>query len=173
METIEIISSREGQDQLEDLHIRYDELDLYLRGRLKLNRNSAIEEHLYSCQLCRDRLSSALVFRASQSDPVATNAEKELAEPCFVPGDEAALTELSPLSHEREKVRITYVSLSGMGFLAPKFVWPGTLIQLRIGNAFVLGEVRHCRPYGNIYHVGMTLQHSTDSESAKRTVNIH
>ena len=41
-------------------HIHEDDLELYLRGRLELERTSSVEQHLLECNICRECLSVCL-----------------------------------------------------------------------------------------------------------------
>ena len=145
-------------------HISYDELDLYARGRLQLGQGSAFEAHLSICETCRDRLSRSLGFRViglngAATRPGTTKKERR-SEPRFAAGDEAIIQELHPLSTEHRNVVIANVSKSGVGFLTSKFVSPGTIVQVRVGDTIEFGEVRHCLAHGEDgYYIGLRLQH--------------
>lgn len=127
-------------------HAHDDDLVLYIQGRLEPERVSVIDPHLFDCDICRERLSrsigSQLVLHLIGK--AKTDDKRERSEPRFSTGSEAMLQELSPLSLDRQKVKIVDISKNGLGILAPKSLLPGTIVQVRINTAVELGEVRHC-----------------------------
>ena len=131
-------------------HIHEDDLELYVRGRLKAECTLSLEQHLPECDTCRERLSVclghqvALHFLHQKSE----SAQKR-SEPRFGAKGEAILQELHPLSLDRQKVMIVNISKNGLGILSPKAILPGTLVQLRIKDRVELGDVRYCSAPGN------------------------
>jgi len=82
----------------------------------------------------------------------------ERSEPRFSSGDYAIFQELNPLSLDRQKVQIVDLSKNGLGIVAPKSVFPGTIVQVRIESHVELGEVRHCSAWGDKgYRIGLRL----------------
>jgi len=76
------------------------------------------------------------------------------------------LQELSPLSLDRQKVKIVDISKNGLGILAPKSVLPGTIVQVRINTAVELGEVRHCSTRDdNGYRIGLRFTPVSDGNA--------
>jgi len=147
-------------DMLSAVHVSEDDVQLYVRGHLELGHISALESHLLECQTCRELLSQGLGLELRLHALGRTKAAEKYkrSEPRFNTGDDAILQELSPLSLDRHKVKIVNVSRNGLGILAPKSSWPGTLAQVRIKNNVELGEVRHCSPLGdNGYRLGLLL----------------
>lgn len=64
--------------------------------------------------------------------------------------------ELSPLSLDRQKVKIVDISRNGLGILAPNAALPGTIMQVRINTVVELAEVRYCSAGdGNEYRIGL------------------
>lgn len=55
------------------------------------------------------------------------------------------LRSFSPLQPERWPVEIVDVSKNGLGLIVPIHLSPGSLVQIKIGSRFVLGEVRYCK----------------------------
>jgi hypothetical protein len=141
------------------VHAHDDDLALYLQGRLQPERLSAIEPHLFACDTCRERLSRCfgsrlilhLIGRAK------TDEGRERSEPRFTTGSGAMLQELSPLSFDRQKVQIVDISKNGLGIVAPKAIFPGTIVQIRINTTVELGEVRYslARDDDNGYRIGL------------------
>ena len=128
----------------------YDvDLESYVRGQLKAAGISALESHLLGCPSCRERLSACL------GQPLVVNLTHGMTkpgrrEPRFSAKGEATLQELNPLSLDRQKVKILNVSKSGFCVSCPKAIFPGTIVQLRIGKRVVeLGNVRYCLGWGD------------------------
>lgn len=142
------------------VHVQEDDIELYVRGLLEPGHTSTLESHLLECQDCRERVSRCIGLQLILH-PVGRKKSQEKhqrSEPRFRAGDDAFIQELSPLSLDRQKVRIVDVSKNGLGILAPKAVLPGTIVQVRIKNTVELGEVRHCKESrDNEYRIGLRL----------------
>jgi hypothetical protein len=141
------------------LHVHEDDLELYVRGRLKLERISPLESHLAECQMCQELLSACVGQRlAFQPTPGTTSeAAQKRTEPRFSTEGEGSLQELHPLSLDRQKINIVNVSKNGLGLLSPKAIYPGTIVQLRIKDIVELGNVRYCFASGDGFQIGLRL----------------
>jgi hypothetical protein len=62
-----------------------------------------------------------------------------------------------PLILDRLDAQVLNVSRDGLLLRTLVFAQVGTVIQIRLKTKFVLGEVRHCTPVGNIFHVGVQI----------------
>ena len=144
------------------VHANDDDLELYVRGRLEPERISGVEAHLLECQTCRERLSHCIGIQLTLH-PIGkpkTEEKYERSEPRFITGDDAIFQELSPLSLDRQAVKIVDISKNGIGILAPKSVMPGTIVQVRIKSSVELGEVRYCSAWKDDgYRIGLRLHH--------------
>ena len=138
-------------------HVPEDDLIPYIQGRLEPERVSAIDPHLFDCDICRERLSrsigSQLILHLLGKAKI--DEKRERSEPRFSTGSEAMMQELSPLSLDRQKVKIVDISKNGLGILARKSVLPGTIVQVRINTAVELAEVRHCSARDDGYRLGL------------------
>jgi hypothetical protein len=128
------------------VHLHEDDLDLYANGRLEAELLPAIENHLLACEICRKSLADCLRLGLALQLIQGTKSEgrQRRVEPRFSTVDETTLQALHPLSAERHRVKIVNVSKDGLGILSAKSVLPGTIVQLRIGSAVELGNVRYC-----------------------------
>jgi len=127
-------------------HIHEDDLELYLGGRLEVERISPVESHLQECDLCRGHLLNCLGQRLALQflQGTKSDATQKRSEPRFSADGEGTLQELHPLSLDRHKVKIVDVSKNGLGIISPSAMLPGTIVQLRIGDTVELGNVRYC-----------------------------
>jgi anti-sigma factor RsiW len=152
-------------DMQNTVHAHEGDLELYIQGRLAPERLSAIDPHLFDCDLCRERLSQSIgsQLRLHLAGKVKADEKHERSEPRFSTGSEAVIQELSPLSLARQKVTIVDISKNGLGILAPEAVLPGTLVQVRFNTTVELAEVRHCsaRDDGG-YRMGVRFMASSD-----------
>jgi hypothetical protein len=144
----------------EAAHIHEDDLELYLGGRLEVERISPVEFHLQECDLCRGHLSDCLGHRLSLHLIQGAKSEttQKRFEPRFTTSGEGTLQELHPLSLDRHKVKIVNVSKNGLGILSRKAILPGTIVQLRIKDSVELGNVRYCSVLNNgDFRIGLKL----------------
>ena len=144
-------------------HASDDDLKLYVRGRLELERVSALDSHLFECQTCREGLAQSIGLQL-KVHPIGKTKSKEKearSEPRFHTGDDAIFQELNPLSLDRQDVKIVDISKNGVAILAPKSVMRGTIVQVRVKSNVELGEVRHCSASGDEgYRIGLRLHHA-------------
>jgi hypothetical protein len=142
------------------VHAQDDALELYALGRLERAHASTIESHLLGCYTCRERLTRCIRLQLNV-EPIAIAKPEdthERSEPRFITGDNAVFQELSPLSVDRQKVKIVDVSRSGLGIVAPKAVLPGTIAQIRIKSSVEIGEVRFCSAFkAGGFRIGLRL----------------
>jgi anti-sigma factor RsiW len=144
-------------------HIHDDDLTIYVRGGLASKSIPALESHLLECEICQEALSLCvgvqLRVRCTGKQSQVHSRSEPRSEPRFETKDEAILQQLHPLSFERQKVKVIDVSRNGLGLLAAAPVFPGTIVQVRVGAAVELAEVRHCAERGDDgYRVGLRLQ---------------
>ena len=142
------------------IHIHEDDLELYTRGGLELERIPIAESHLLECENCRQLLSECLGQRLALHPLKAlqSNSATRRREPRFNVEGEATVQELHPLSLDRHRVKIVNVSRNGLGILGPKAILPGTIVQLRINNTVELGNVRYCSALGGgAFRIGLRL----------------
>jgi len=145
-------------DILNPVHASYDDLVRYIQGRLATERLSVIDPHLLNCDICRDNLSKTIKSHLMLHFVAKAKADlkRERSEPRFSAGSEAIVQSLSPLSLDRQKVKIVDISKNGLGILAEKSESPGTIMQVRINTAVELGEVRYCSAGNdNEYRIGL------------------
>ncbi len=79
-------------------------------------------------------------------------------DPRFPASETASMHPVSPLILDRSTVQILNVSKRGLMLRAPEFLQVGIVIQIRLKNVFVLGEVRYCKPVDEMFHVGVQIQ---------------
>lgn len=140
------------------VHASYDDLVRYIQGRLVPERLSVIDPHLLDCDICREKLSKTIGSQLMLHlvGKAKSDQKRERSEPRFSAGAEAIVQSLSPLSLDRQKVKIVDISKNGLGILASKAELPGTIMQVRINTAVELGEVRYCSACdGNGYRIGL------------------
>lgn len=144
------------------IHAHEDDLGMYVRGTLEQEHTSVLESHLLECPSCRELLAQCIGLQLLVHPTGKTRWKQkyERSESRFNTGDDGIFQELNPLSVDRQRVQIVDVSKNGLGIIAPKSVFPGTIVQVRIGSSVELGEVRHCSEWKeNGYRIGLRLFH--------------
>jgi len=71
----------------------------------------------------------------------------------------ATIKLLNPL-HTSERISATVVDISkgGLRLRLDQSLMPGMLVQIRLGEKLLLGEIRYCTPAGDEFHAGVRLQ---------------
>jgi hypothetical protein len=128
-------------------HVNDDELQLYILGRLNPTDLPDLEQHVSSCPECKGRLSTAARFLVKIFDLQRDDSGRR-REPRFRATDAGFLRSFSPLLPDRWPIQIIDVSRSGLGLIVPTRLSEGSLVQVQIGEAFALGEVRFSEHIG-------------------------
>jgi hypothetical protein len=74
----------------------------------------------------------------------------------------------NPASPVRTDIYVLEVSKGGMKLRVPEALEPGTVVQIRLKDAFALAEVRYCIKVGTELHVGVRLQEFLPKPDGKR-----
>lgn len=152
-------------------HLAEDDIALYLNGHLELRRIPAVEAHLSDCPACKDKLDQTLHLITKLADlgsrqrgfPLLESGLEKRREPRFATDSTMGLQVLRPLSFERLTGRVVNVSRSGVALRLARPLERGSLIQVRVGNTVLLGEVRHCAKIDNEFAIGVLLEDIAES----------
>jgi hypothetical protein len=153
------------------MHVRDEDLELYLLERLDEDRKPALESHLAGCRVCATKLSSVTFFdqliELSRRQAVSSRTENR-REPRISTQDSGVLQKINPFSADRLSVQIIDISKGGMQVNAPSSLEPGTMVKVRMKGTIAFGEVRHCRVYGYSYRAGILLYDVSKPEDYPR-----
>jgi hypothetical protein len=142
------------------MHIRDEDLELYLLERLEQAQTQALESHLAGCGVCAAKLSSVAFFdhvvQLSEKQAFSAREDKR-REPRTATDDPGVLQRIVPFSPDRLLIRIIDVSKGGMQVSAPVSLERGTMIKVLLKGLIAFGEVRHCRAVGASYRAGIQL----------------
>jgi hypothetical protein len=145
------------------MHVLDEDIELYLLGRLSSHRLTSVESHLAGCTSCVARLSgmAGIVFRlirlSRRQLGSYTGAEKRRYH--RIPTDDPGHIQMfSPFSPDRIPIRVIDVSRSGLKVRVPQYIPAGTVAQVRVKQAIILGEVRYCVASGEEFDAGIQIQ---------------
>lgn len=142
------------------MHIRDEDLELYLLERLEKGQTPILESHLAECKLCAGKLSSVAFFdqfvQLSQKQADSARTEKR-REPRISTDDAGVLQTINPFSPDQVSVRIVDISKGGMRISASISLERGTMLKVRVKGRISFGIVRHCTAVGDSYHAGIQL----------------
>jgi hypothetical protein len=144
------------------MHVSHEDLELYLLARLPSHQLTVVESHLTDCGSCTSRLAevAGLSFRILKlSRRLGHYGGAEKRREHRIPADDPGRMQMfSPFSLAKFRVRITDVSRNGLKVRTPQFVDRGAIVQIRIKEAIVLGEVRYCIAAGAEFDAGIQIQ---------------
>jgi|SRR5579871_180075 len=145
------------------MHVPDEDLELYLLARLPVHQLSAVESHLTNCGFCSSRLSelAGLGFRGlrlSNRLPGDYEGVEKRCEDRIPSDDSGQMLLVSPFSPVKIRIQITDVSRNGLKVRTSKFVDRGTIVQVRVKAAIILGEVRYCVAAGPEFDAGIHIQ---------------
>ena len=149
------------------MHISDEEVELFVFERLSADRTAAVQSHVADCPTCSAKAADVEEFKRQLSELSARQAaydgEEKRREPRVSPSVLATMHVLHPLLLGHSDVQIVDVSEHGMKFRADQFLSSGTLVQIRVQDSFVLGEVRYCVPADDtFFYVGIHIEDVTD-----------
>jgi hypothetical protein len=144
-------------------HVRDEDLELYLLGRLPSDRLFDVESHLMICNSCTSRLSTAagFTFRLLKlvDRHIANYGGNEKRREHRIPTDHPGkMQSFSPFSLEKIPIQIRDISRNGLKVQTPQFAERGTIVQIVFKNAIILGEVRYCVAAGTEFDTGIQIQ---------------
>jgi anti-sigma factor RsiW len=136
-----------GKEEICEGHPNVHDLHRYVLGHLAPTGVDVLEGHVFQCPACKDRLASIIVL-VTQLDRAAAarGGADRRKEPRFRTSDTGFLRSFAPLMPDRWPVQIVDVSKNGLGLVIAASLAEGTWVQVQVGTAFALGEVRHCIP---------------------------
>ena len=144
---------------VQGMHAHDDDLAMYIQGRLPAEKLIPLESHLGSCKICESKLARmAESFGALGRSTQQKVTEERRRDARVETNDQAFMQILSPLSFGRVQIRVMDVSKNGLKLLVPEFLQQGTMVQIRMRQAIMLAEVRHCRKAEAGFHAGVQLQ---------------
>lgn len=143
------------------MHVRDQDLEMYLLDRLESGETPKLESHLAECSECATRLSSVSFFdqlvELSRRQAVLGGTEKR-REPRVATEDSGVLQTINPFSPERLEIMVLDISKNGMRVGAPNLLYPGTTVKVRLKGMMAFGDVRYCRMAGvDFYQAGIQL----------------
>ncbi len=141
------------------MHMREQDLELYVCERLGSREMARVESHLCTCGMCRNKLPETLAA-LTQTEQVQPEQEaKERRREQRIPTDEAGLVQsIVPFSNDRLDARILEVSRGGMKIQIRKPLDPGMMVKIRLKQVVAFGEVRYCNAAGMDFNIGIRIE---------------
>ena len=148
------------------MHVSDADLELFVFARLSADQTATVQAHVADCATCRAKAADVEDFKRQLSElsarQAAYNGEERRRELRVAPGDLGSMHLLHPLSVERLRVQIVDVSQHGMKLRVRESLSSGTLVQIRVKDTFVLGEVRYCvRADDKCFYAGIHIEDVT------------
>jgi Putative zinc-finger/PilZ domain len=136
-----------GEEGIPGGHPNEGDLHRYVLGHLSPTDVEVLEEHVFQCPACKDRLATVIML-VIQIDRVAAarSGADRRTEPRFRTSDTGFLRSFAALMPDRWPVQVVDVSKNGLGLVVAASLAEGSWVQVQVGNAFALGEVRHSTP---------------------------
>jgi hypothetical protein len=144
------------------MHANDDELRLYAKGGLANVLIPELEAHLNECSICADRLRHSESFLAQVADlrnwRRRDDGPERRREIRLAVNHPASLKQLLPTASGRSEVRVLDISRNGLKVEVSERIDPGTVVQIRIEELIVTGEVRYWVSVGDKFHEGVQIQ---------------
>lgn len=143
------------------MHKQAEYLTSFALGQLPEALSIVASFHLKACVSCSTQLADARASidqrTAGVERPERLGGERRKSP--RVPTDcPAVLTVLQPERSGHTKTRVLDASKEGLKLLVPDELMGGALVQVHMGDLFILAEVRYCRPVGAAFHAGVLIQ---------------
>jgi anti-sigma factor RsiW len=145
------------------MHVRVEDLELYLLGSLPEPQFAAISSHVADCPVCGAKLDETKAF----IEQFAELSGRQVAEPSLperrrsqrVPANDPALIKLiHPSVSETLPVKILDVSRDGLKVEVPRLLEAGMTVEIILERSIAIAEVRYCIREGEVYHAGVSIQ---------------
>lgn len=152
------------------VHIHEDDLLLFAEGTLEETLSAAIADHVELCPECRQQLSSIARFRREYYQ-ATTAIDERRREHRIQTNDPAMLRMLNPLVGKLMVIRVVDVSKNGAKLHTPIAIPVGGLVQVRVRQSIILGEVRYCVTVRGQFYSGIRIQGLHQFSSPPRLPN--
>ena len=142
-------------------HVYERQLEQYLLGRLKNGPAAEVKVHIAECESCGLKLAGNLRLTSrppNLSRSHAYTGTERRGEPRIPVEDSALVRTIAPLSAGYAPVRLLDISGSGLRIRFLRYLEIGTVLQLRLGSSFILGEVKYCLRTDAGFDAGLHIQ---------------
>ena len=141
-------------------HLTDDQLQLYVRGRLPEDDAAVIEAHLKDCEECTNKIAEVADFlrRFRTLNTLPPDQIEKRQEPRITVNSTAIVHAINPLNLDRVTAHVLNASTSGLKMSCQAGYQVGTLLQIRLKDAFVLGQVRYCIQEVGDFHLGIRIE---------------
>jgi hypothetical protein len=147
------------------VHVSEKRLQSYLSGELSESIANEVTSHLEVCQSCRIRIVKTV---EATNHTVRAAGDERRRQPRMPTDDPASIQIISPLALERLDVRILDVSRNGLKIRSPRLLNTGAILQIRLRDLFIVGEVRYCVQTPDGFYAGLYIQDCVERRRAER-----
>jgi len=150
-------------------HVRDDDVELYVLGRLTADVADAIDDHVRHCGKCCDAIQAAASSLSTRNRALrkGRNDEERRLESRTLTEEAGLLQVLQPLSLKRLAVTISNASGKGLGLRVAEHLDAGGLVQIRTRHAVLLAEVRYCIKAGGEFLAGVQVEKISDTPEGR------
>jgi hypothetical protein len=141
------------------MHTQSEYLTSYALGQLPQELAIIVDFHVRACASCGADLEQARASIDSASANVPRRKRLERRKNVRISTDTAAtFIVLKPQRSAPMDARVLDASKEGLQLRVGRELAPGAVLQVHMHNLFILAEVRHCRPVGGVFHIGVVIQ---------------
>jgi hypothetical protein len=145
------------------MHVRVDDLELYVSGGLAEAATTEISTHMAVCAECSGKLDETRDFLdrlagLSQSQMVKPSPAERRQSQRIPTNDPARVKLLHPSVSEPLPARILDVSKDGMKVELARALEPGAIVEVLFKRFLAITEVRYCVQIGEVFHAGVLIQ---------------
>jgi hypothetical protein len=151
------------------VHVSEEQLRFYVSDALSDEDSDQLKSHLDECGSCRGRLEksrSGIQQTAAISDP---GHDERRSERRMATNDSASVQVISPQTLGHMDVQVLDVSRNGLKIRSPKFLHSGVILQMRLRDTLILGEVRYCVQTDDGFWAGLYIQDCVERRRVKRS----
>ena len=145
------------------MHVRVEDLELYLYGSLPEAQFSAISSHLADCPVCGAKLDETKAFieqlaELSRRQVTGPSAPERRRSPRAPANDPALIKLIHPSVSESLPARVLDVSKDGLKVEVSQRLEAGMTVQIILERSIAIAEVRYCIRAGEAYYAGVSIQ---------------
>lgn len=149
------------------MHLADEWLQWFLEGHSSETLPKEVSTHLAACETCRRRVCQG--HPPVANDVTGPSPSDHRREPRVTVDEAASIELLSPLAAEALNIRILDISRNGLKVWTPIFLERGVVLQIRLREMSIMGEVRHCTPVEGGFHAGLYIEDCVERRKFPRT----
>ena len=151
------------------MHLADEWVHWFLDGNVSQAMPLEVSAHLATCNACKERISKQVPQAIEDSPREPAAVDERRCERRLAVDEPASIKMLSPFEPEPVTIRVLDVSRHGVTIWSPVAFERGVILQLRMREMLIMGEVRYCTKSKDGFQAGLYIEDCVERRESPRT----